>query len=155
MDASSLLIYSPLPCAHTSSSSSSKPKIPFNSSSFTCYPFGKCLRWNFLPPTATVILSSPQASLFRTSPLAVDEILEKSTPEDSVSPLATDLMPKIYKSGRFCSPRAARDLVLDRNLVAKVLSNTERGFYNQNSHFFNYGVRFTIDSNLMTKKVRF
>ncbi|KAI3798258.1 hypothetical protein L1987_33529 [Smallanthus sonchifolius] len=111
MDASSLLIYAPLSCAHTSSSSS-KPKITLNSSSFTCYPFGKCLRWNFLPPTATVILSSPQASLFRTSALAVGEILEKSTLEDSVSPLAKEPMPKIDKSGRFCSPRAARELAL-------------------------------------------
>ncbi|KAJ0703150.1 putative NusB antitermination factor, NusB-like superfamily [Helianthus annuus] len=108
MDASSLLIYSPLSC----SLSSSKPKLTLNSSSFTCYPFGKCLRWNFLPPTTTVILSSPQASLFRTSALAVGEILEKSSLEDSVSCVSKDQMPKIDKSGRFCSPRAARELAL-------------------------------------------
>ncbi|KAL8246375.1 hypothetical protein R6Q59_007591 [Mikania micrantha] len=106
MDTSYLLIYAPLSCSYMPSSSS-KPKITVNSSSFTCYPFGKCLRWNFLPPTTTGMLSSPQASLFRTSALAVGEILEKSTLEDSVSS-----MPKIDKSGRFCSPRAARELAL-------------------------------------------
>ncbi|KAI7752241.1 hypothetical protein M8C21_023162 [Ambrosia artemisiifolia] len=110
MDTSSLLIYAPL---SLSSSSSSKSKITLNSSSFINYPFGKCLRWNFLPPTTTVMLSSPQASLFRTSALAVGEILEKTTLEDSsVTSLAKEQMPKVDKSGRFCSPRAARELAL-------------------------------------------
>ncbi|XP_076907565.1 uncharacterized protein LOC143564061 [Bidens hawaiensis] len=109
MDTASLLTYAPLSCSHTSYS---KPKLTLTSSSFTCYPFGKCLRLNFLPPTTTtttVILTSPQASLFRTSALAVGEILDKSSLEDSVS---KEQMPKIDKSGRFCSPRAARELAL-------------------------------------------
>ncbi|KAI3518640.1 hypothetical protein L2E82_34866 [Cichorium intybus] len=117
MDTSSLLIYQPLSCSRISSSSSScsKPKFILNSShssSFTSYPFGKCLRLNFLPPTTTVLFSLPQSSLFRTSALAVEEILEKSTLEDSVSSFSKEPMPKIDKSGRFCSPRAARELAL-------------------------------------------
>lgn len=59
-----------------------------------------------------MLFSSPQASLFRTSALAVGEILEKSTLQDSVSSFAKEPMPKIDKSGRFCSPRAARELAL-------------------------------------------
>lgn len=59
-----------------------------------------------------MLFSVPQSSLFRTSALAVGEILEKSTLEDSVSSLPKEPMPKIDKSGRFCSPRAARELAL-------------------------------------------
>ncbi|MFS7998405.1 hypothetical protein Hanom_Chr12g01153461 [Helianthus anomalus] len=56
--------------------------------------------------------ASPQASLFRTSALAVGEILEKCSLEDSVSCVSKYQIPKIDKSGRFCSPRAARELAL-------------------------------------------
>ncbi|KVI08373.1 hypothetical protein Ccrd_013252 [Cynara cardunculus var. scolymus] len=115
MDTSSVLMSTPSSCSYMSFSSCSKPKFTPNSShssSFICYPFWKCLRWNFLPPTTTVIFSVPKSSLFRTSALAVGEILEKSTLEDSVSSLPKEPMPKIDKSGRFCSPRAARELAL-------------------------------------------
>ncbi|KAJ0582860.1 hypothetical protein HanHA300_Chr04g0156721 [Helianthus annuus] len=57
--------------------------------------------------------ASPQASLFCTSALAVGEILEKSSLEDSVSCVSKDQIPKIDKSGRFCNPRAARELALN------------------------------------------
>nr|GEU59603.1 NusB antitermination factor [Tanacetum cinerariifolium] len=107
MEATSVLIYAPLTCSYTSPSSS-KPKFTPYSSSFTCYP---CLKWNPLPPPSTVLFSLPQSSLFRTSALAVGEILEKSGLEDSVS-VSKEQMPKIDKSGRFCSPRAARELAL-------------------------------------------
>ncbi|KAF8041139.1 hypothetical protein BT93_B3151 [Corymbia citriodora subsp. variegata] len=50
----------------------------------------------------------PQASL-RTSVLAVEEAVERSS--GSVAP-AKEMLPKIDKSGRFCSPRAARELAL-------------------------------------------
>ncbi|KAK9273617.1 hypothetical protein L1049_018427 [Liquidambar formosana] len=46
----------------------------------------------------------------RTSAFAVDEALDKST-TGSVSS-SRDMLPKIDKSGRFCSPRAARELAL-------------------------------------------
>ncbi|XP_076956088.1 uncharacterized protein LOC143631123 [Bidens hawaiensis] len=57
-------------------------------------------------------LRAKRASLFRTSALAVGEILNKSSLEDSSSSIRKDQMPKIDKSGRFCSPRAARELAL-------------------------------------------
>ncbi|XP_071706819.1 uncharacterized protein [Rutidosis leptorrhynchoides] len=108
MATSSFIIYSPLSCSHILSSS--KPKFILNSSSSSCNPFTKCLRWNFLPPLTTVIFSSPQSSTFRTAALAVGEILDKSNNlQDS---LAKQQLPKIDKSGRFCSPRAARELAL-------------------------------------------
>ncbi|GKC60142.1 NusB antitermination factor [Tanacetum coccineum] len=107
MEGTSVVIYAPLTCSYTSPSSS-KPKFTPYSSPFTCYP---CLKWNPLPPPSTVLFSLPQSSLFRTSALAVGEILEKSGLEDSVS-VSKEQMPKIDKSGRFCSPRAARELAL-------------------------------------------
>lgn len=50
----------------------------------------------------------PRSSL-RTTAFAVGEVLEKSS--DSLSS-SKEMLPKIDKSGRFCSPRAARELSL-------------------------------------------
>ncbi|PKI71541.1 uncharacterized protein LOC116201870 [Punica granatum] len=55
------------------------------------------------------VVSSPRVSL-RSSVLAVEEAFEKS--RNTVDAPAKDLLPKIDKSGRFCSPRAARELAL-------------------------------------------
>ncbi|MFS7927114.1 hypothetical protein Hanom_Chr04g00305111 [Helianthus anomalus] len=60
--------------------------------------------------TTSFLRHLKQGSLFRTSALAVGEILEKSSLEDSISFLSKDQIPKIDKSGRFCSPRATREL---------------------------------------------
>ncbi|KAF8403992.1 hypothetical protein HHK36_012102 [Tetracentron sinense] len=72
---------------------------------------------NFIPkqmrnydswPKNSVLLSSPRSSLLSPA-LAVAESVGKST--DSL-PSAKEMLPKIDKSGRFCSPRAARELAL-------------------------------------------
>ncbi|KAL0436098.1 UNVERIFIED_CONTAM: hypothetical protein Sradi_0317700 [Sesamum radiatum] len=49
----------------------------------------------------------------RTSPLSIAHVLENPT-IDSLIPTSNskDMLPKIDKSGRFCSPRAARELAL-------------------------------------------
>jgi hypothetical protein len=47
------------------------------------------------------------ASSLRTSAFVVDKALDDSSPTNY-----KEMMPKIDKSGRFCSPRAARELAL-------------------------------------------
>ncbi|WJZ88406.1 hypothetical protein VitviT2T_007707 [Vitis vinifera] len=92
MDANSLLC----------SSNSSKPHFIFN--------FNHSSSCQFLTPLPTKLLinskllSSPRTSL-RTSALTVEKPLDKpSEPRE--------MLPRIDKSGRFCSPRAARELAL-------------------------------------------
>ncbi|KAF3444376.1 hypothetical protein FNV43_RR14068 [Rhamnella rubrinervis] len=55
------------------------------------------------PLNSTLSLSSPPRASLRTSSLALDQ-----PPTNH----ARDMLPKIDKSGRFCSPRAARELAL-------------------------------------------
>ncbi|KAL2457405.1 antitermination NusB domain-containing protein [Abeliophyllum distichum] len=66
-----------------------------SSSSFFYSCFRKCPR---------LLLSCPKSSLLRPWALTTDEIVENSN--------SKEMMPKIDKSGRFCSPRAARELAL-------------------------------------------
>ncbi|KAJ4724004.1 N utilization substance B [Melia azedarach] len=56
-------------------------------------------------------LSSTRSSIITCSAFAVQETLEK-TRESLTTNTAKEMMPKIDKSGRFCSPRAARELAL-------------------------------------------
>nr|GLL32589.1 uncharacterized protein LOC109152184 [Ipomoea trifida] len=95
----------------SSSSSTLKPHVGFI---FNSLP--KC------PPR--LLFSSPQAAtggrsslLLRPSALAVDDALGQSADTFSVQP-------KIDKSGRFCSPRAARELAL-MTLYASCLEGTD------------------------------
>lgn len=70
------------------------------------------------PLYSSVVLGAPKErplavlcsrTSLRTSVLAVEEAVERS--RGSVAP-AREMLPKIDKSGRFCSPRAARELAL-------------------------------------------
>ncbi|KAA8542950.1 hypothetical protein F0562_024103 [Nyssa sinensis] len=96
----SCVFYSPS-SSSASCISSAKPKSFLNSYRFSSS-FGKCLFVSFLPQNR-VLSSLPRSSLLRSSAIAVEEVLDKSN--DS-------MLPKIDKSGRFCSPRAARELAL-------------------------------------------
>uniref|UniRef100_A0A5B7B9A3 NusB/RsmB/TIM44 domain-containing protein n=1 Tax=Davidia involucrata TaxID=16924 RepID=A0A5B7B9A3_DAVIN len=103
MEVSSVIISS----SSASCISSAKPKFIFNSYRFVSS-FGKCSFVSFLPQYR-VPFSCPRSSLLRSSAIAVGEVLDKST--DSLSS-SREMLPKIDKSGRFCSPRAARELAL-------------------------------------------
>ncbi|KAL6203858.1 PREDICTED: uncharacterized protein LOC101311171 [Fragaria vesca subsp. vesca] len=72
-----------------------------HSSSSSCLLFGKSHLVSLIPRPFTVRTS------LRTSTFTVDEALEKPINSES-----RDMLPKIDKSGRFCSPRAARELAL-------------------------------------------
>lgn len=122
MEGSSLLLgYS---CSSSSPPSILKPQFEFTSlpisSSFlakyralTSLP--KCNGW---PKSTLLVVSCPRSrtTSLRTSAFAVQqEALGKS--KDSFSTPTTpsssrDMLPKIDKSGRFCSPRAAREFAL-------------------------------------------
>lgn len=107
MEGSSLLSHS---CC---SSPTLKPHLSFSlsftlsSSSSSSLLFGKSHLLGLIqrPLLATVSLSSPRTSL-RTSTFTLDEALEKPNSD------SREMLPKIDKSGRFCSPRAARELAL-------------------------------------------
>ncbi|KAK9128447.1 hypothetical protein Syun_017244 [Stephania yunnanensis] len=59
-----------------------------------------------------VLLSSPRTALLSPTQ-AITETLERSTDPSSSSPSSSrESLPKLDKSGRFCSPRAARELAL-------------------------------------------
>ncbi|KAK9125587.1 hypothetical protein Scep_014433 [Stephania cephalantha] len=59
-----------------------------------------------------VLLSSPRTALLSPAQ-AITETLERSTDPSSSSPSSSrESLPKLDKSGRFCSPRAARELAL-------------------------------------------
>ncbi|KAK3003774.1 hypothetical protein RJ639_019699 [Escallonia herrerae] len=108
MGASSVLGSSSSTHYLSNSRSYTKPHFTFSSSlhsnSNSTTLLGKCRVVTFLP------LKTRRTSLLCTSAVAqVAEILEKSA--DSVSS-SRDALPKIDKSGRFCSPRAARELAL-------------------------------------------
>jgi transcription termination factor NusB len=79
----------------------------FNSLRYdSSFPAGRyCQTATFRPHRSRLLRPSPLI----TSALAVTQMIENST--DSVSS-STDMLPKIDKSGRFCSPRAARELAL-------------------------------------------
>ncbi|KAK4266707.1 hypothetical protein QN277_027586 [Acacia crassicarpa] len=64
---------------------------------------------NSLPKNSTATVS-PRPSL-RSSAFALEEALVK-TNDSSSKIYAREMLPKIDKSGRFCSPRAARELAL-------------------------------------------
>ncbi|KAI9075757.1 hypothetical protein K1719_042243 [Acacia pycnantha] len=64
---------------------------------------------NSLPKNSTATIS-PRPSL-RSSAFALEEALVK-TNDSSSKIYAGEMLPKIDKSGRFCSPRAARELAL-------------------------------------------
>ncbi|PQP93766.1 uncharacterized protein Pyn_09976 [Prunus yedoensis var. nudiflora] len=108
MEGSSLL-------SHSCSSPTLKPhpslslSFTLSSSSSSSLLFGKShllgLIQRPLLANNTVSLSSPRTSL-RTSTFTLDEALEKPNSD------SRDMLPKIDKSGRFCSPRAARELAL-------------------------------------------
>lgn len=98
------------------SCSSAPPNLSYSSLSFTLTHsssssllFGKSHLVGLIPKPLsannTVSVSSPRTSL-RTSTFTVDEALEKPNSD------SRDMLPKIDKSGRFCSPRAARELAL-------------------------------------------
>lgn len=81
---------------------------PYSSSSFLIRHF--LSKSNNSSPKNTVSAFSPRTSL-RSSAFALEEALSK--PNDSLSPMsAGEMLPKIDKNGRFCSPRAARELAL-------------------------------------------
>ncbi|KAM7523011.1 hypothetical protein LguiA_012913 [Lonicera macranthoides] len=88
----------------------SKPQFIFNS----LHSYSSVGKW-FRPvsyKSRGLLLSFPRppSSLTpTTSAIAVDQIVEESTGSVSSS---RDMLPKIDKSGRFCSPRAARELAL-------------------------------------------
>ncbi|KAL3529817.1 hypothetical protein ACH5RR_009139 [Cinchona calisaya] len=92
-----------------SSLQSAKPHLIFNH-----YHFPKSPRF-FLTcsggptPNRTPLLRPPSALVFHD-----DQLIENSASSlaPSSSSSATDILPKIDKSGRFCSPRAARELAL-------------------------------------------
>lgn len=113
MEASSLLTsstYSPYPSSTPPSPHFKKPHFFLNSNSV-----GKCRILNINPQTTRFPLSLPATSLLRTSAVAVaGEFMEEKSTEHSDSSSASKhtLLPKIDKSGRFCSPRAARELAL-------------------------------------------
>lgn len=114
MEASSLLTsttYSPYPSSTPSSPHFKKPHFFFLNSNSV----GKCRILNINPQTTHFPLSLPPTSLLRTSAVAVaGEFMEEKSTEhsDSSSSSKHTLLPKIDKSGRFCSPRAARELAL-------------------------------------------
>lgn len=84
-----------------------KPHFSFSSSSSLL--FGKSHLLGLIPRPllahSTLSLPSPRTAL-RTSSFPLDQALEK--PSNG----SADTLPKIDKSGRFCSPRAARELAL-------------------------------------------
>ncbi|XP_059429928.1 uncharacterized protein LOC132163597 [Corylus avellana] len=122
MEGSSLLLgYT---CCSSSPPSTLKPQFEFTSfplsSSFvakyrvlTSLP--KCNGWPKSTPLSVWCPGSRTSSL-RTSAFAVQqEALEKSKDSFSTSTTSSssrDMLPKIDKSGRFCSPRAAREFAL-------------------------------------------
>ncbi|PSR90277.1 N utilization substance protein like [Actinidia chinensis var. chinensis] len=64
-------------------------------------------RWvGFLPQRR----SFPRSPTLRVSTLALEELMEN--PPQALASSPKDSLPKIDKSGRFCSPRAARELAL-------------------------------------------
>ncbi|KAB1227721.1 hypothetical protein CJ030_MR1G004251 [Morella rubra] len=92
---------------------------PSHSASVGRYPLlasiPKCNSW--ANNAVLVVSCAPRTSVLRTSTaLAVEQgALEKSNDSFSTSTTSSsyrDMLPKIDKSGRFCSPRAARELAL-------------------------------------------
>lgn len=93
--------------------------FPSHSASVGRYPLvasiPKCNSW--ANNAVLVVSCAPRTSVLRTSTaLAVEQgALEKSNDSFSTSTTSSsyrDMLPKIDKSGRFCSPRAARELAL-------------------------------------------
>ncbi|CAI9768672.1 unnamed protein product [Fraxinus pennsylvanica] len=62
------------------------------------------LFYNCVRKCPRLLLSCSKSSLLRPWALTTDEAVENSNPKE--------MMPKLDKSGRFCSPRAARELAL-------------------------------------------
>ncbi|PIA59884.1 hypothetical protein AQUCO_00400627v1 [Aquilegia coerulea] len=60
----------------------------------------------------TSLLVSPRTSLLSPALALVAETIQKAVVTSSSPSLTKDVFPKIDKSGRFCSPRAARELAL-------------------------------------------
>ncbi|KAL6966215.1 hypothetical protein U1Q18_031992 [Sarracenia purpurea var. burkii] len=113
MEASSVLSSSSSSYLYKSFSYS---KTQFVSNSKRSSPFGKCRFVASLPQNRAI--ASTTTSVLRASISAVPlgEVVGNSTESLSSSSLSSssskDLLPKIDKSGRFCSPRAARELAL-------------------------------------------
>ncbi|XP_038987937.1 uncharacterized protein LOC120112482 isoform X2 [Phoenix dactylifera] len=99
-----------------------KPLLPFNlcssspSSSSSSSPPRHLLVVNFKPRTIKSLMFPPSSrgSLSLSPPFAVAEALEQVA-DTSDSPRGASH--KIDKNGRFCSPRAARELALKESIV--------------------------------------
>lgn len=91
------------PSLYLSSCSSRKCRFP------TSFPKLLISTSNFLANNNAILVTSHPRSNLRTSNFVVEE----AASADSASPSsARDMLPKVDKSGRFCSPRSARELAL-------------------------------------------
>ncbi|XP_038987938.1 uncharacterized protein LOC120112482 isoform X3 [Phoenix dactylifera] len=105
-----------------------KPLLPFNlcssspSSSSSSSPPRHLLVVNFKPRTIKSLMFPPSSrgSLSLSPPFAVAEALEQVA-DTSDSPRGASH--KIDKNGRFCSPRAARELALSLRLITFLMQD--------------------------------
>ncbi|XP_064952342.1 uncharacterized protein LOC135605806 isoform X1 [Musa acuminata AAA Group] len=101
-------------CCLCSSSSSPKPHLSFNispnSSPFSARRHPLLVSFHPIPLKGLILSPSSRSSLQISPPFAVAEALEQAA-ETSASPRGASSS-KVDKSGRFCSPRAARELAL-------------------------------------------
>ncbi|KAI8526431.1 hypothetical protein RHMOL_Rhmol13G0307100 [Rhododendron molle] len=139
--------------------SSSKPHLLFNSSKpSSSSPFGKCPFLGFLPQSFRPF---PPGSLVRATSAAASALSlgEVEKPTDSLSPPSSpspptssskEFLPKIDKTGRFCSPRAARELALSILYAACLEGSDPVRLFEKRMNFRREpGYRF--DSTLLTK----
>ncbi|CAL9080192.1 unnamed protein product [Musa textilis] len=95
-------------------SSSPKPHLSFNlspsSSPFSSHRHPLLVSFHPIPLKGLILSPSSRSSLQISPPFAVAEALEQAA-ETSASPRGASSY-KVDKSGRFCSPRAARELAL-------------------------------------------
>ncbi|KAH7836853.1 hypothetical protein Vadar_006483 [Vaccinium darrowii] len=134
----------------SSSASSTKPHLFVSSlSQPSSYPFGKCPFVAFLPQ------SFRPSSVVRASPLSLGEVTKK--PTDSLSSSSSSpsysskgFLPRIDKTGKFCSPRAARELALSI-LYAACLEGSDPVRLFEKRMNFRREPGYGFDSTLLTK----